>query len=157
MDTTASNCVQEVSSVPEAVTSTLVGTGVILILVALLGIRFTSIKAAGIELGVAVAPSSTTDAEAAATEGKVAPLATQAFTPAQFAPNAEKPVEGQLGAWGLLPADVQQASVRRWRVDGKSGHPSTEISQAYAPTPGNQDWYVAFLDGTVYRITPLAS
>lgn len=150
------DCVQGVSSVPETVTSTLVGAGVILLLLAVLGIRFTSIKAAGIELGVAAAASTSDEAQQAASEGKAAPLVPQTLTQpmAESEPADRRAIVGtQLETWALIPQEIQRAVVRRWQTEGKDGHPSTNIAQVYSPLPGYQDWYIEFIDATTYRVS----
>lgn len=156
---TPKDCVQSVSSVPETVTSTLIGAGVILLLLSVLGIRFTSIKAAGIELGVTASPSSPQDAQQAAGQGKVVPLAPPLVAQAMVEDAAAQPaaVSAQLQTWNLMPLEIQRAVVRRWRTENKDGHPSTNIAQVYSPVAGNPDWYVVFLDGTAYRVTAVST
>jgi hypothetical protein len=154
--TSTKDCVQTVSSVPETVTSTLVGAGVILLLLAVLGIRFTSIKAAGIELGATAASSTSDEAQKATTEGKAVPLAPTTVTQAAMESSTvdkQAVVSTQLQTWGLLPHEIQRAVVRRWRAEGKDGHPSTNIAQVYSPLPDYYDWYIEFIDGTTYRVT----
>lgn len=157
--TAAADCVQTVSSIPETVSSTLVGAGAILLLLAILGIRFTSIKAAGIELGAMATDSSKDKARKAVTNGEAVALASQHIGAAiaSGAVDESTAVPTQLEAWGLVPVDVQAAVVRRWQTEGKGGHPSTNLAQVYAPLPDHSDWYIEFMDGTTYRVTAATS
>lgn len=156
--TAAKDCVQTVSSIPETVTTALVGVGGILLLVALLGIRFSSIKApGGFELGTSATESSKEEADDAEATGKARPLVpeTTAETIRTRAVD-EEATASQLQAWSLLPPHVRAAAARRWVASGRQGDPSVQIAQAYAPAPGHSDWYIVFADGSAIRVTVAA-
>jgi hypothetical protein len=152
--TNPTDCVPTVSSIPESVTSVVVAAGAVLILVALLGIRFSSIKAGPISLGATATDSSKDDAEEAADKDKAKPVV-QPELVRGFAARGrdEAAMRNQLEAWALVPPEIRAAAIRRWRAQGKAGDPATQIEQVYAPAPGHSDWYIAFLDGSTYRVT----
>jgi hypothetical protein len=151
------DCVQTVSSVPETVTTAIVGVGGALLLIALLGIRFTSIKAGGIELGTSATETSKDEADDAAAKGKAKPVPKPAATTFQPATEDEAATVEPLQMWSLLPPHVREAAIRRWAASGKQGDPATQIDQVYAPALGNNDWYLVFTDDTTFRVTVAAT
>jgi hypothetical protein len=153
--TATKDCVQTVSSIPETVTTALVGVGGVLLLIALLGIRFSSIKApGGFELGTSTTETSKDEADDAADKGKANPVVPPP-TAEMFRAStvSEETTAAQLRAWSLLPPNVREAAVRRWASSGKTGDPSTQVAQIYAPAANNNDWYIVFVDDTTFRIT----
>jgi hypothetical protein len=154
------SCIGTVSEVPEAVLVALITAAAALLLIAVLGVRFRSVKAGPIELAAKVEASSPASAERAAADGKVQPVAPEPIRPAVWDQTLVEPdampvvlaaQRDQTALWASLPPAVQQSIIEAWRLAKSEGTPWESIVQVYAPTTGNNEWFVKFADETTWR------
>jgi hypothetical protein len=141
------DCVASVSDVPETVTSVVVGAAAALILVAVLGIRFRTVKIpGGIELSVD--PVDKSEADAAKENGEV-----EEAVPTPTAHVELEALESNSSTlWASLPPVIQRRVAEAWKLAGNPGSPAASINQVYRPRRGHDLWYVEFLDGTTWRV-----
>lgn len=156
------DCLVSVSTVPDAVTSVLVGAGAVLVLIALLGIRFRQVKGPGFALGADVSETTTQEAAEAKKQGKVEPVVVGAGEP-EPSPLGQPASAGQLGLWTALPHSVREAALEWWNdrrddlldEETKTLQPWDLVEAVYKPTAGNNEWYVRFQNGKTCRAVEL--